>query len=319
MDELYQKLKSELENKLTFLEDKPEETIDSTIKSIWNKAYGISVSAKEATKHPLPELSDKQVILLHQLIEQRLNGKPLAYITGRQNFMGVELVCDNRALIPREETEILGKKALWICQKIARKKSKVNVFDVCCGSGNLGLSLAFLLPNIVVHLSDLSNDAVDLTRENIKILKLDQQVSVRKSDLFSNFESEDYYGAVDLIVCNPPYISTTKVAKMNSDISENEPFMAFDGGMVGMKIIQKLICEAPKFLTKGGWVVFEVGIGQGPFIIKLCKKSQRYKQVEGVTDVYGNIRAIAACVELVDTNWHSSSKMLSSAIASWIF
>ncbi|MDP2338134.1 MAG: peptide chain release factor N(5)-glutamine methyltransferase [Bacteroidota bacterium] len=295
MDELYQRLKSELESKLTFLEDKPEETIDSTIKSIWNKAYGISISAKEATKHPLPELSDKQVTLLHQLIEQRINGKPLAYITGRQNFMGVELVCDNRALIPREETEILGRKALWICQKIARKKLKVNVFDVCCGTGNLGLALASLLPDIVVNSSDLSEEAVDITRENIKILKLEQQVSVRKSDLFSNFESEVYNGNVDLIVCNPPYISTSKIAKMDLEISENEPFMAFDGGMVGMKVIQRLICEAPKFLTKGGWVVFEVGEGQGSFIIQICENSQLYKKIEPVTDVSGNIRVIAAC------------------------
>jgi release factor glutamine methyltransferase len=319
MDELYQKLKEELESKLSFLEDKPEETIDSTIKALWHKAYGYSRSAEEACKYPLPKLSEEQTTLLHQLIEKRLNGRPLAYLTGRQNFMGIELICDNRALIPRKETEILGRTAMWFCQKIAKKKSKVNVFDVCCGSGNLGLSLSYFFSNVIVHSSDLSYEAVDLTRENISHLKLQRQANASKSDLFSNFESEDYYGNIDLIVCNPPYISTSKVAKMESEISENEPFMAFDGGMVGMKVIQNLIREAPKFLTKGGWLILEVGVGQGSFIIQLCEKSKRYKQIEGVTDVSGNIRAIAACTKKAEINWYENSNKLSNAIANWLF
>ncbi len=294
MEQLYRKIKLELESKLFFLDNKPEETIDSTIKALWNKAYGHPLSAEEGSKVPLPELSDIQITILYQLIEQRINGKPLAYITGRQNFMGIELLCDNRALIPRKETEILGKAALELCKNISRNKHKVNVFDVCCGSGNLGIALACFLSDIVVNSSDLSRKAVCLTRENISFLKLGRRVNATESDLFSTFESATYYGNIDLIVCNPPYISTSKVTKMDLEISENEPAMAFDGGMVGMKVIKNLIREAPKFLSNPGWVIFEVGVGQGPFIIKLCENSELYKQIEPVTDVSGNIRVIAA-------------------------
>jgi release factor glutamine methyltransferase len=297
MDEkenLFWKLKLELESKLSFLEDKPEETSDSSLKALWHKAHGNSFSAVEAEKKPLPDLTEPQVVILHQLVEQRLNGKPLAHITGRQNFMGIELLCDNRALIPRKETEILGRTAIEQCRNIAGLKQSINVFDICCGCGNLGIALACYISNITVYSSDLSPEAVELTKENISFLNLARRVNVIQSDLFQNFESDIYYGNINLIVCNPPYISSSKVAKMDSEISSNEPSMAFDGGMVGMKVIQKLIREALKFLAKDGWLIFEVGVGQGPFIMQLCNNSQLYKKIEPVSDVMGNIRVIAA-------------------------
>jgi release factor glutamine methyltransferase len=294
MHKLYDQLKTELEIKLSFLEDKPEEIVESTIKALWFKAYGISMSAEKAISNTLPELSDDQIAKLIDLIEQRVKGKPLAYIVSRQNFMGIDLICDFRALIPRKETEILGRKALEICREIAKMKSEIKVFDVCCGSGNLGLTLAKTISNMIVYSSDLSEEAVELTIENIAFLDLGHRVKAVKSDLFTTFESEEYFGNMDVIICNPPYISTSKVLKMNKEISENEPMMAFDGGMVGMKVIQKLIREAPKFLTNTGWLIFEVGLGQGPFIIQLCKKSNYYNQIKSFTDKIGNIRIIAA-------------------------
>ena len=295
MDKLYHIIKLRLENQLTLLEDKPEETIESTIKALWNKAQGNSLSAEKATGLPLAELSDQQITLLHQLVEKRINGEPLAYITGRQSFLGIELLSDKRALIPRKETEILGRTALELCKILAQTKPIISIFDICCGSGNLGLSIASHHQNTLIHSSDLSQDAVELTSENISFLGLNNRVKVSQSDLFLNFDSVDYWNKIDLIVCNPPYISTSKVSKMNTEISANEPSMAFDGGMVGLKIIQKLIQESPKFLTQSGWLVFEVGIGQGTFVRQICEKSGLYQQIKSVSDESGNIRAIAAC------------------------
>ena len=297
MDELYQIIKLRFESNLTLLEDKPEETIESTIKALWSKAQGFSLSAEKAIKLPLVKLSDHQKTTLLQLVEKRLNGEPLAHLTGRQNFMGIELLSDKRALIPRKETEILGRVALKLCQELALEKSIINVFDICCGSGNLGLALASLHRNTIIHASDLSHEAVELTKENISYLSLNHRVKVVQSDLFSNFESTDYWGKIDLIVCNPPYISTSKVSKMTSEIADNEPVMAFDGGMVGLKIIQKIIHESPKFLSKCGWLIFEVGVGQGPFVIQICKTSKLYELITSATDDSGNIRVIAACVK----------------------
>ncbi len=293
-EEFYNKIKSDLELKLHFLKDKPEETIDSTLKACWVAASGIPRSAEEAVKLPLDALTQKQIDILHHLIDQRLNNTPLAHITGRQSFMGIEFLSDKRALIPRKETEILGLKALELSRQIAKEKKIVCVMDVCCGSGNLGLALASLNPNIIVNATDLSNEAVELTRDNISFLNLHQRVQVKHGDLFSAFEKEEYYENTDLIVCNPPYISSTKVAKMNMEISAHEPVLAFDGGMFGFKIIQKLIEDAPKFLMKSGWLIFEVGLGQGEFIQRLCESTNKYNQIESVSDDSGNIRVILA-------------------------
>jgi release factor glutamine methyltransferase len=293
-EELYNSLKTILEGKLSLLSDKPEETIDSTLRALWYAASGFPKSVEEADKLQLPELTKEQVSLLNNTVEQRLKGTPLAHITGRQSFMGIELLTDRRALIPRKETEILGRKALELSMNIAREKNSVKVIDVCCGAGNLGLAIAHFNINAIVSAADLSQEAVDLTQDNISYLKLGERIQAMQGDLFSAFESDEYYGKTDLIICNPPYISSAKVPKMLSEISENEPVLAFDGGMLGTKIILRLIGEAPKFLTSGGWVVFEIGLGQGPFIMQLCERSDSYKTVDSVSDDSGNIRVILA-------------------------
>ena len=290
---MYGLIKLRLESNLSLLEDKPEETIEATINALWNKAHGTSMSAEKASNASLPALSDQQKAILLQLIDRRLNGEPLAHLTGRQNFMGIELLCDKRALIPRKETEILGKTAIEICRYLSLRKSIINVFDICCGSGNLGLAIASQHENTIIYASDLSHEAVELTIENTSFLNLSHRVKVFQSDLFSNFDSSDYWGKVDLIVCNPPYISTSKVSKMTSEIANNEPSMAFDGGMIGLKVIQRLIQESPKFLSEGGWLIFEVGVGQGDFLVDLCEKTKYFAQIKSFTDSAGNIRVIA--------------------------
>ncbi|MGZ4979846.1 MAG: peptide chain release factor N(5)-glutamine methyltransferase [Methylobacter sp.] len=291
---LYNLIKPGFESKLHLLEDKPEETTESSLKALGFAACGLHKSVEMAAKHPLPELTEEQKGILFDLVNQRLDGTPLAYITGRQNFMDIELLCDKRALIPRKETEILGQKALHLSLEIAEKKQKVNIIDVCCGSGNLGLAIASHNTKAYVNATDLSQDAIDLTQENISFLNLNHRVNAKQGDLLSAFETAEYHEKIDLIVCNPPYISSSNVPKMDKEISAHEPVLAFDGGVMGINLIQRLIREAQNFLTKSGWLIFEVGVGQGPFISRLCERSQLYKHVESVSDDLGNIRVILA-------------------------
>lgn len=290
--ELFNSISNDLKNRLHLLEDKPEETIETTLKALWFAATGFPVSAEGALKLTIPDLTEKQIKKLYQLIEQRLNNTPLAHITKRQNFMGIELLSDKRALIPRKETELLGRRALELSNRIAKSKGRINVIDVCCGSGNLGIAIAHLNPNCIVYATDLSQEAVELTQDNIDFLKLNQRVHVKQGDLLSVFETNEFYEKIDLIICNPPYILSSKVQKMDIEIASNEPVLAFDGGMLGIKIIQKLITEAPKFLTQEGWLIFEVGVGQGNFIAQLCERSQLYQLIESVSDDSGISRVI---------------------------
>ncbi len=293
-EELFVELISELSDTFQFLEDKPEETLESTLKACWFKSAGIPKSAIKAMEEPLPELNETQIKVLLQLIGKRQKNIPLAHLTGRQNFMGIELLTDKRALIPRKETEILGKKALEISLEIGCNKNSVNILDICCGAGNLALAIAFYNPKSKIVAVDLSGEAVELAKENISFLKLDDRVEAIQGDLFSPAEHPDFYEKTDLIICNPPYISTTKVAKMNTEISNHEPVLAFDGGMFGTKIIQRFLSEAPKFLIEGGSVIFEVGAGQGEFMTRLCEETGCYFDIEPVKDANGNIRVIHA-------------------------
>jgi release factor glutamine methyltransferase len=293
-EELFAELTSELSNTFQFLQDKPEETLESTLKACWFKSAGIPKSAIKAMEEPLPELNEKQIKVLLQLIGQRQKNIPLAHLTGRQNFMGIELLSDKRALIPRKETEILGKKSLAISQEIACKKNAINILDICCGAGNLGLAVAFYNTKTKVIVTDLSHEAVELAKENICFLNLNHRVKAMQGDLFSAIDEDRFYERIDIITCNPPYISTAKVTKMNTEISAHEPVLAFDGGMFGTKIIQRFLSEAPKFLIKGGSIIFEVGLGQGEFMIRLCEGTEQYFDIEPVKDKMGNIRVIHA-------------------------
>jgi release factor glutamine methyltransferase len=290
---LFEKLGSELENKLHLLDDKPEESVKSTLCALWLKAAGIPTSAERALTLPLPDLKEDQIAYLTELIQIRVENTPLAYITGRQNFMGVELLTDKRALIPRKETEILGRKALQLSRELSEPDKTIHIMDVCCGSGNLGISVAYSNPKCFVYASDISQEAVELTQENINMLNLSQRVSAIQGDMMSAFEKDEFYEKFDLILCNPPYISSSKVLKMDQEISMNEPGVAFDGGMLGIKIIQKLIHDAPRFLKKGGWMAFEVGLGQGPMISQVCERTQQFSHIETSSDSSGNIRVIS--------------------------
>lgn len=292
--ELYKSLSDDLKGKLHLLEDKPEETVETTLNALWLTASGHPVSAEASLSHTIPDLSEIQVKKLHELIDLRFNNTPLAHITKRQNFMGIELLSDKRALIPRKETEILGKKALELSERIVAVKGNIKVIDVCCGCGNLGVAIATYNPRCTVYSTDLSDEAVELTRDNINFLNLSGRVHAKQGDLLSVFENDEFYEKTDLIICNPPYITSSKVQKMDSEIASNEPVLAFDGGMLGIKIIQKLIADAPRFLTKDGWLIFEVGAGQGSFIAQLCERSQAYQSIETVTDDLGTIRVILA-------------------------
>jgi len=294
MDEYFYQLEQSLENKFKFLQDKPEETLDSTLRALFFAASGTPKSAEAATNLPLPDLNSSQIEILHQLISRRLNNTPLAHITGRQMFMGIDFICDRRALIPRKETEILGRTALDLSFRFTEEKQHVKIIDACCGSGNLGLAVASLNSNAIVFATDISNEAIDLTRENIDYLNLNGRVTAKIGDLFSAVENDAFYDKVDLIICNPPYISKGKIKNLNPEIINNEPVIAFEGGTLGIEIVKRLISEAPKFLIKTGWLCFEVGVGQGEFFLQLCKRSGQFDFVESTSDHQGNIRVISA-------------------------
>jgi release factor glutamine methyltransferase len=205
--------------------------------------------------------------------------------------MGLEMLADPRALIPRKETELLAKAAVHAAQQSTQRPI---VVDVCTGSGNVALAIAHHVESAKVFGADLSEDAVALARDNAQLLGLQHRVEFRCGDLLSPFESEEFVGKVDVLTCNPPYINSAKVSTMSGEISDHEPRLAFDGGPLGIGILMKLTQQAPRFLRPGGWLAFEVGLGQGPALVKRLRANPLFTHVECHEGEQGGLRVIVA-------------------------
>ena len=290
----FQEMMTRLSAGLSLLPDKPEETPDSTLRALWHAAADTPVSVQKAGALPLPVLDATGVTRLQTLIAQRVAGVPLAHLTGRQHFMGLELLAGKEALIPRQETELLGRAALEVLRPLAAGRDEVLVVDVCTGSGNLALALAFHEPKARVYAADLSTEAVALARRNVRHLDLEHRVELRAGDLLAPFDETGFHGRVELLVCNPPYISGKKVDTLPGEIIGHEPRLAFDGGPLGIRILERLMREAPRFLAAGGFLMFEVGLGQGPALLRRLAGNKDYTVLKSFTDAAGEIRVILA-------------------------
>jgi len=279
-------------------EDKPEETAERVLCALWRTACGQPVSADGALRPGLPPLDVEAAERLRLLIERRRAGVPLAHLTGRQGFMGLEFLAGPGALIPRKETEILGRAALAKLTSMDRPEHELTILDICTGSGNLAITYACYIQSARVYASDLCADAVELARRNCAHFpvehKLTERLVLRQGDLLEPFDTAEFHGKCDLLSCNPPYISAGKVKQMHPEIANFEPEAAFNGGVYGVSILMKLIREAPRFLKPGGWLGFEVGSGQGPVVARQLEKNPAYTAVETYKDAAGEIRALFA-------------------------
>lgn len=290
----YASLSGQLAASLRMLPDKPEETTESTLRALWHAAAGHPLSASASLREPLPALDEAGRKRLQALVERRLAGAPLAHLIGRQEFLGLEMLAGPEALVPRRETELLGRTAIDLARNTTTDDDAPLVIDLCTGCGNLALAVANALPQARVFGADISQVALELARRNAIHLGLQHRVQFFAGDLLTPFDTRDFHGRVDLLTCNPPYISSSKVVQMDVEISQHEPALAFDGGPLGVGILMRLIQEAPRFLGPGGWLAFEVGLGQGGSLARRLRASGAWREVREIADETGATRAIAA-------------------------
>ena len=211
-----------------------------------------------------------------------------AYRDGKVHFMGHELYAAPGALVPRPETELLGAKAI----EILRGRGPAPRFvDMCCGSGNLVCAIAAALPHAVAWASDLTDGTVSLARRNVAKLGLSDRVKVGQGDLFAGLSDLE---PLDAVVCNPPYISTSRLGKDRAELLANEPREAFDGGPYGLTIHQRVIKEAVPFLKPDGWLLFEMGLGQEKQLRLLFQRVKVWGELQFVNDAAGAPRVAFA-------------------------
>lgn len=208
--------------------------------------------------HPLTE---SECSLCQDWVNRRLNNEPLAYVHGKVQFYGCAIKVDPSVLIPRQETEILVDKIVK-CLKAQDLKDKV-LWDLCCGSGCIGITLKKTFPELTVYAADCSQAALDLTAWNAAANGV--EIICRKGDLLTPFQGSK----TDYLACNPPYISEREYETLDREVRDYEPRLALVGGQTGLEYYERLARELPSYLRPHAQVWFEIGYDQGEAVQKL--------------------------------------------------
>lgn len=224
---------------------------------------GVKRSELAELSHIKSHNADKMIALA----KERAEGKPLQQVLGNTDFYGLPINVDGRVLCPRPETEYLVEAVVDI---IGEKKIN-KVLDLCTGSGAIAIVIKNKCDNVIVTASDISAEALALAKENAMLN--DAEVEFVLSDYFANIQGK--YG---LIVSNPPYIKSSDIDGLDKEVKDYEPRIALDGGENGLDAYVSIILSAKDYLDEGGYIAFEVGIGQAEDVEKLLEDN-------GYTDI----------------------------------
>lgn len=236
------------------------------------------------------EIDERERETFEKLIRRRVLGEPLQYILGHQEFWSFDLKVDPRVLIPRPETELLVEQALSILSAASRERS-FSVLEIGTGSGAVAISLAKEVKGIFLVATDISLGALILAKENAKSAGILSQIKFVNGDLWHPFKKGAPF---DLILSNPPYISHSEIEGLATEVKDYEPKIALDGGEEGMEFYRKMASEASLYLRKGGWLLLEVGQGQGPRVAELLERGKDFFEPEIVPDLAGIGRVVKA-------------------------
>ena len=275
---------------------------------IRNNIDDASLVARELLAHVLGQ--NKQYLVIHSddelkeeyhskfvdCINQIVSGKPLQYITNKQEFMGLNFFVDENVLIPQPDTEVLVEETIKKCISVAElgtEQSPIKILDLCTGSGAIAISLNYVLAqkniNAEIMASDISAKALDIAKKNNE--SNNTSVKFAESNLFENIQKNDF----DIIVSNPPYIKRKIIETLPCQV-QAEPHIALDGGEDGLDFYKKIIDQACKYI-KNGYVLLEIGYDQKDEVEGLFRANGRYSEIETVKDLSNNDRCVIARVK----------------------
>jgi release factor glutamine methyltransferase len=200
--------------------------------------------------HPERDLGSDEQSRYEQALDQRAKGLPAQYITGHQEFWGMDFIVSPAVLIPRPETEHVIETVL----PLARAITNPQIADVGTGSGCIALALAKELPQAEIHATDISSDALEIARANAARHELESRIHFHQGDLLEGFKHNRF----DVVVSNPPYVGESEEDQVQLEVRKYEPRHAVFAGPTGLEVIQRLIPQAHSALKPGGWLVIEI-------------------------------------------------------------
>lgn len=228
---------------------------------------------------------------VHEMLTRRLQGEPLQYVMRRWSFRHLDVMVDERVLIPRPETEQVVEVALGLARQMQQQLLRpLMIVDLGTGSGVIGLSMAgeLALGTAKIWLTDQSEDALDVARANLAgIGRAATHVRVSRGNWYEALPAS-LRGAVDVIVCNPPYIAESD-PEVAPEVHKYEPHAALYSGADGLDALREIIASAPEWLVSGGWVVSEIGHRQKESVRELYSQAG-FTDVEIINDLGGRSR-----------------------------
>ena len=234
--------------------------------------------------NPSCSVSARAEAFFLRLVDRRLAGAPICYLTGTKEFWSIPLKVTPGVLVPRPETEILVEKVLELSTR-----GQETILDIGTGSGNIAIALAKELPRAWIFAADVSERALKTARENALRQRV-HHVHFVKSNLFSAFRRTG--DRFDFVVSNPPYVARKDWEALPPEIRDHEPRRALLAGESGLEVITRLVARAAVFLKPGGHLIFEIGDGQREAVLGLF--GRRWTEIETAWDLAGKPRVITA-------------------------
>ncbi|MCY6355498.1 peptide chain release factor N(5)-glutamine methyltransferase [Clostridium sp. ZS2-4] len=237
------------------------------------------------------EVDEGDIKEYFRLIELRKNKMPIKYILEECEFMGINFNVREGVLIPRGDTEILVEEAL---DKI-KQNNYIDICDVCCGSGAIGISIGEILENTRIYCYDISDTAYEVTLENINKFNLEDRIKIYKSDLLEEaIESERRF---DVVLSNPPYIRKDVIPTLMEDVKNYEPYIALCGGDDGLEFYKKITKQSLKILKQGGMIGFEIGHDQKEDVYNILM-GNGFEEIRCIKDLAGLDRVVTGILRV---------------------
>jgi len=248
--------------------------------------FVLGVSRAYLYAHPERELTPGEESRYDEVLAQRATGMPSQYITGHQEFWGLDFIVSPGVLIPRPETEHLVETVLELAREVPRPR----IVDVGTGSGCVALALAHELKHAELHAVDISADALEIARANAVRLQLAGRVQFAKSNVLEGLSN---VRAFDFVVSNPPYVGFDEADKVQKSVREFEPRVAVFAGERGLDVIGPLVEQGLQALKPGGWLALEIGYSMRDAVVNLLTPTM-WDEVRVVPDLQGIPRVVAA-------------------------
>ena len=217
--------------------------------------FTLSCDRAHLYAHPERELTTEEQVRYDEAISQRLRGIPAQYITGHQEFWGMDLIVSPAVLIPRPETEHVIETVLQLNGgRASSPAAQLRIVDVGTGSGCIALALAKELPYAEIHATDISPAALEIAHANGARHELASRVHFHEADLLAGMAADSF----DFVISNPPYVGESEADQVQLEVRKFEPRHAVFAGATGLEVIERLIPQAQNVLQSGGWLVFEI-------------------------------------------------------------